>query len=78
MKFVELVRCDSDFPVRDCSVCARKRDKLYVRECMALIIGLREMLDVLLVVRVVLMGEDLLIWFYWECCFVPPGFWYSV
>jgi len=29
--------------VRSCSVCAKKRDKLYVGECMALIISLREM-----------------------------------
>ena len=35
--------CDSDFPVRSCSVCARKRDKLYVGECIALTIGLRGM-----------------------------------
>ena len=35
--------CDSDFPVKGCSVCARKRDKLYVGECMALTIGLRGM-----------------------------------
>ena len=34
--------CDSDFPVRSCSVCARNRNKLYVGECMALTIGLRE------------------------------------
>jgi len=26
---VELVMCDSDFPVRNCSICVRKRDKLY-------------------------------------------------
>ena len=45
MKSVELVICDSDFPVRGCSVCARKRNKLYVGECMALTIGLREMFD---------------------------------
>jgi len=25
MKSVELVMCDSNFPVRGCSVCARKR-----------------------------------------------------
>jgi len=31
MKSVELVMCDSDFPMRDCNVCARKRDK-YVEE----------------------------------------------
>ena len=43
IKSVELVICDSDFPVRDCKVCARKRDKLYVGECMALTIGLRGM-----------------------------------
>jgi len=43
MKSVELVMCDSDFPVRSCSVCARKRNKLYVGECMALTIGLSEM-----------------------------------
>jgi len=43
MKFIELVMCDSDFSIKGCSVCARKRDKLYVRECMALIIGLRGM-----------------------------------
>jgi len=43
MKSVELVTCDSDFPVRDYSVCARKRDKLYVGECMALTIGLKGM-----------------------------------
>ena len=36
MKSVELVMCDSDFPMRDCSVCARKRNKLYVGKCMAL------------------------------------------
>ena len=33
--------CDSDFPVRGCSVCARKWDKLHVGE--ALTIGLRRM-----------------------------------
>ena len=43
MKSVALVICDSFFPVRDCSVCARKRDKLYVGECIALTIGLRGM-----------------------------------
>jgi len=43
IKFVELVMCDSDFSVRNCSVCARKRDKLYVGECIALTIGLRGM-----------------------------------
>jgi len=32
MKSVELVMYDSNFPVRGCSVCARKWDKLYVRE----------------------------------------------
>ena len=35
--------CDSDFPVRGCSVCARKWDKLYIGECMALTFGLRGM-----------------------------------
>jgi len=29
MKSVELITCDSDFLLRSCSVCARKRDKLY-------------------------------------------------
>ena len=43
IKFVELVMCDSDFSVRNCSVCASKRDKLYVGECMALTISLRGM-----------------------------------
>ena len=43
IKSVELVMCDSDFLVRDCNVCAKKRDKLYVGECMALTIGLRGM-----------------------------------
>ena len=38
-----LVICDSDFPVRGCSVCARKRDKLYVGEYMALTISLSAM-----------------------------------
>ena len=33
MKSVELVMCDSDFPVRNYSVCVRKQDKLYVGEC---------------------------------------------
>ena len=28
IKSIESVMCDSDFPVRGCSVCARKRDKL--------------------------------------------------
>ena len=45
MKSVELVMCDSDFSMRGCSVCARKRDKLY-GEYMALrsmAIGLRGM-----------------------------------
>jgi len=28
---------------RDCSVCAKKQNKFYVRECMALTIGLSEM-----------------------------------
>ena len=40
MKSVQLVMCDSDFPVRGYSVCVRKRDKLYVEECMMLIIDL--------------------------------------
>jgi len=35
MKSVELFMYDSNFLVRSCSVCARKRDKLYVRECVA-------------------------------------------
>ena len=43
IKSVELVMCDSDFPVRGCSVCARKWDKLYIGECMALTFGLRGM-----------------------------------
>jgi len=45
MKSVELVMelCDSDFPVKGCSVCARKRDKLYCRKVYALTIGLSEM-----------------------------------
>ena len=33
MKSVQLVMCDSDFPVRGYSVCVGKRDKLYVGEC---------------------------------------------
>jgi len=40
MKSVELVMCDSNFPVRGCSICARKRDKLYIGKCMALTISL--------------------------------------
>jgi len=40
MKSVELVICDSDFPVRGCSVCARKQE---VGECMMQTIGLRGM-----------------------------------
>jgi len=43
MKSIELVMCDSDFPVRSCSVYAKKRDKLYVGECMTLTIGLSGM-----------------------------------
>ena len=36
MKSVELVVWfDEGFPVKGCSICARKRDKLYVGECMA-------------------------------------------
>ena len=31
--------------MRDCSVCARKRNKLYVGECMVLTIGLSGMFD---------------------------------
>ena len=41
MKSVELVMCDSVFPVRSCSVFARKRDRLNVGDFMALTIGLR-------------------------------------
>ena len=37
--------CNSDFPVRGCSICARKRDKLYIGECIALTIGLKGMFD---------------------------------
>ena len=57
MKSVELVMCDSNFPVRDCSVCARKRDKLSGSVCA----NNRSEWDclVLLVVRIVLMGEDM-------------------
>ena len=40
--FIEIIKCDSDFPVRNFSVCARKRDKLYVGKYM-LSIGLNEM-----------------------------------
>jgi len=47
------------FQLRD-SVCARKRDKLYVGEYMVLTIGLRGcLIYVLLVVRIDLKGEDL-------------------
>ena len=35
--------CDSNFPLKGCNVCARKRDKVYVGECMVLTIGLRRM-----------------------------------
>ena len=42
MKSDELVMCDSDFLMKGCNVCARKRDKLYVGECMAVKIDLRE------------------------------------
>jgi len=44
VKSIELVMCDSDFSV-GYSVCARKRNKLYIGECMALTIGLRGMFD---------------------------------
>ena len=37
---VRWVMYDSDFPMRG-SICARKRDKLYIEECMVLTIGLR-------------------------------------
>ena len=37
---VELVMCDLNFPVRGCSICARKRDKLYIGKCMTLTISL--------------------------------------
>ena len=37
--------CDSDFSIKGYSVCARKRNKLYIGECMALTIGLRGMFD---------------------------------
>jgi len=43
IKSVELVMCDSDFPVRGCNVCARKRDKLYFGKCMTLTISLSGM-----------------------------------
>ena len=56
IKSVELVICDSDFPGRSCSVCARKRDKLYVGEWIV-IIGLRGCLCTFFLV--VLVGEDL-------------------
>jgi len=49
MKSVESVMCDSDFPVRGCSIRARKWDKLYVGEYMALTIGLVCLVYVLLV-----------------------------
>ena len=35
--------CNSDFPAKGCSVCARKRDKLFVSKCIALTISLRWM-----------------------------------
>lgn len=41
MKSVELVMCDSVFPVRGCNVFARKRDRLNVGDFMALTIGLK-------------------------------------
>jgi len=43
LKSIELIMCDSNFPVKGCNVCARKRDKVYVGECMVLTIGLRRM-----------------------------------
>ena len=52
--------CDSDFPVRDCSVCGS--GKLYVEESMALTIGLRGMFGLCtfgLLVRIVLVQENL-------------------
>jgi len=77
MKSVELVMCDSDFSMRDCTVCVRKRDKLYVEECMALTIGMSGIFDLLLIV---LAGKDflMLICFYWKCCFSPLGSWFCV
>jgi len=45
-------------PVRVCGVCARKRDKLYVEECMALTIGLSKMFG-LCTFGIILVGEDL-------------------
>ena len=50
-KSIELVRCDSDIPVKGCSVCAVKRDKLYVGECMALTIGPRGMFGLCIFVK---------------------------
>ena len=58
MKSIELVMCDSDFPVTGCFICARKRDKLYVEKCMALTIDLRGMFG-LCTFGIVLVRENL-------------------
>ena len=56
MKSVELVMCDSDFPVRGCSVRARKWDKLYVGEYGA---NNRSGMFGLCTFGIVLVGEDM-------------------
>jgi len=43
MKSVELMTCVPDFPIRGFSSSARKRERSYVGEFMALTIGLREL-----------------------------------
>jgi len=77
--------CDSDFSIRGCSVCARKWDKLYVGECMALTIDLRGMFGLCTFSSpysfsgkgFVSFNVDLV---YWECCFSPleRGSWCSM
>ena len=57
-KSIELIMCDMDFPVRGCSVCIRKRDKLYGE--LYGVDNLRETFGLCtFVVRIVLVGEDL-------------------
>ena len=58
MKSVELIICDSNFPVKGCSVCAKKRDKLS-GNIWRYNWSKWDLVCVLLVIRIVLVGEDL-------------------
>jgi len=73
----------SNFPMRGCSVCARKRDK-YIEEYMELTISLRGMFGLHTFGNPYSLGGRgfvwevlMLIWFYWECWFFSLGSWCS-